>query len=90
MHTCMHTCMHTKNCTVLFMREQKGKNGGQKDECDKKKYVFYLFWIGEFIIHRLMHVNVLYYHKRTLTTYQTFQYLFSKTRIESFGAIMKT
>ena len=74
---------------IIHARE-KGKNGGQKEECDKKKYVFYLFWFGEFIVQRLMHVNVLYYHKHTLTTYQTFQYLFSKTRIESFGAIMKT
>ena len=74
---------------IIHARE-KGKNGGQKEECDKKNMCSTYFGFGEFIIHRLMHVNVLYYHKRTLTTYQTFQYLFSKTRIESFGAIMKT
>ena len=90
MHTCMHTCMHTKKLYRIIHAREKGKNGGQKEECDKIKYVFYLFWFGEFIVHRLMHVNVLYYHKNTLTTYQTFQYLFSKTRIESFGARMKT
>ena len=47
---------------IIHARET-GKNEGQKEECDKKKYVFYLFWFGEFIVHRLLHVNVLYYHK---------------------------
>ena len=62
---------------IIHARE-KGKNGGQKEECDKKKYVFYLFWFGEFIVQRLMHVNVLYYHKTHLQRTKRFSTCFQK------------
>ena len=62
---------------IIHARE-KGKNEGQKEECDKKKYVFYLFWFGEFIVQLLMHVNVLIITNTHLQRTKRFSTCFQK------------
>ena len=67
-----------KKIVPYYSCERKGKNGGQKEECDKKKYVFYLFWFGEFIVQRLMHVNVLIITNTHLQRTKRFSTCFQK------------